>query len=396
MATAAMSPLAVLKTGRRIGIHAGPGNGAPAGGCATRGHLWHGPAIAVELRQQGKNQGGTAMIRRSIAAVLLLGLLVPAAQAAPETVTVRLVRSIAQAPYYIAVAKGYFAQEGIKLDSGDTRSALDTIGPLATGQLDVSMGAATAGFFNAAHQGFDLRVVAALGIQGPVMSTQPLVRKALWDDGTIRSAKDYRGRKVAVNAPGDITEYFLTLMVEKYGMGLKDINLTVLPFAQQLAGFKNGAIDAGFLPEPLSSAAKLTGAVVLDEPDAGIGEGTITTFMFASTKFLNERPKVALAFMRAMLRGARDAKGPYLKDPAIAASIAEQTGLKVEAIQRATPYAIDPDLDIAKFEPGLKRLEAVHRQNGRVTFAEPLKFDQVIDASLVHAAAASLKQPAGN
>ncbi len=336
------------------------------------------------------------MIRRSIATGLLLALLVPAAQADPQTVSVRLVRSTAQAPYYIAVAKGYFAQEGIRLDSGDTRSALDAIGPLATGQLDVSMGAATAGFFNAAHQGFDLRVVAALGIQGPVMATQPLVRKALWDDGTIRSAKDYRGRKVAINAPGDITEYFLTLMAEKYGMSLKDINVTVLPFAQQLAGFKNGAIDAGFLPEPLSSAAQLTGAVVLDQTDAGIGEGTITTFMFASTRFLKERPTVALAFMRAMLRGARDAKGPYLKDPAIAASIAEQTGLKAEAIQRATPYTIDPDLDIAKFEPGLKREEAVHRKNGRLNFAEPLQFDKVIDASLVHAAAASLKQPAGN
>ena len=331
------------------------------------------------------------MARRLIAAALLLGLLVPAAQAEPQTVTVRLVRSIAQAPFYIAVAKGYFEQEGIKLDSGDTRSALDTIGPLATGQLDVSMGAATAGFFNAAHQGFDLRVIAALGIQGPVMSTQPLVRKALWDDGTIRSAKDYRGRKVAINAPGDITEYFLTLIAEKYGMSLKDINVTVLPFAQQLAGFRNGAIDAGFLPEPLSSAAQLAGAVVLDEPDAGIGEGTITTFTFASTKFLNERHNVALAFMRAMLRGARDARGPYLKDPAIAASFAKQTGLKVEAIQRATPYAIDPDLDIAKFEAGLKREEAVHRQNGRLNFPGPLQFDKVLDASLVHEAAASLK-----
>lgn len=325
------------------------------------------------------------------AVALILGLFVAPANAEPQTVTVRLVRSIAQAAYYIAVAKGYFAQEGIKLDSGDTRSALDTIGPLATGRLDVSMGAATAGFFNAAHQGFDLRVVAAMGIQGPVMSTQPLVRKALWDDGTIRSAKDFRHRKVAINAPGDVTEYFLTLMAKKYGMSLKDIDVTVLGFAQQLAAYKNGAIDAGFLPEPVASAARLSGTVVLDEPDAGVGEGTITTFMFASTKFMHERPKVALAFMRAMLRGARDAQGDYLKDPTIAASIAKQTGLKVEAIQRAVPYKIDPDLDIAKFVPGLKREESVHRENGRLNYEGELDFAKVIDASLVHQAAAGLE-----
>jgi ABC-type nitrate/sulfonate/bicarbonate transport system substrate-binding protein len=253
------------------------------------------------------------------------------------------------------------------------------------------MGAATAGFFNAANKGFDLRVIAAMGIQGPVMSTQPLVRKALWDDGTIRGAKDFRGRKVAINAPGDITEYFLTLMAEKNGMSLKDINVTVLPFSQQLAGFQNGAIDAGFMPEPVSSSAQLAGAVVLDTPDAGIGEGTITTFVFAGSKFLQERRPVALAFMRAMLRGARDAQGPYLKDPAIAASIAAQTGLKVEAIQRAVPYAIDPGLDIARYEAGLRRQETVHRQNGRLNFAGPLRFDNVLDPSLAHEAAASLK-----
>jgi len=331
------------------------------------------------------------MARVLTAAAVLLGLLSPAAQAQPQTVTVRIVRAIAQAPFYIAVSKGYFAQEGIAVDAADIRSALDTIGPLATGQLDISMGAATAGFFNAANKGFDLRVIAAMGIQGPVMSTQPLVRKDLWDAGTIRSARDFRGRKVAINAPGDITEYFLTLMAEKYGMTVKDINLTVLPFAQQLAAFQNGAIEAGFMPEPVSSSAQLAGAVVLDAPDAGIGEGTITTFVFAGTKFLNERPKVALAFMRAMLRGARDAQGPYLKDPAIAASIAAQTGLKVEAIQHAVPYAIDPGLDIAKYEAGLRRQETVHRQNGRLNFAGPLRFDTVLDASLAHAAAASLK-----
>jgi TRAP-type uncharacterized transport system substrate-binding protein len=53
------------------------------------------------------------------------------------------------------------------------------------------------------------------------MSTQPLVRKVLWDDGTIRSAKDFRGRKIAINAPGDITEYFLTLMADKYGFSVQ-------------------------------------------------------------------------------------------------------------------------------------------------------------------------------
>jgi NitT/TauT family transport system substrate-binding protein len=331
------------------------------------------------------------MLRCGASAFLVLALLAPAARAQEQTVTVQLVRSIAQAPYYIAVEKGYFTQEGIKLQSGNVRSALDTIAPMAQGQLDVGIGALTSGFFNAAHRGFDLRIVAALGIQGPVMATQPLIRTALWNDGTIRSGKDYRGHKIAINAPGDITKYFLALIAKKYNMTLNDMNVTPLGFAEQLVGFKNGAIDAGFLPEPLSTTVQMAGSAVLDKPDAGVAEGTLTTFVFFSTKFMHDRPKVAMGFLRAMIRGARDAQGPYLKNAAIAASIAQQTDLKVEAIEQATPYAIDRNLDIAKYEEQLRQQETVHRENGDVNYQGPLAFATMIDASLVHEAAASLK-----
>lgn len=331
------------------------------------------------------------MIKYWLAAFIGLGLVAPTAQAENQTVSIQLVRSIAQAPYYIAVAKGYFAQEGIDVQSGLTRSALDTIGPLATGRLDVSIGAATAGFFNAAHQGFDLRIVAPMGVQGPEMATQPLVRKALWDNGTIRSGKDFRGHKIAINAPGDITEYFLTLIAKKYGYSLKDLDVNTLGFAEQLVAFKNGAIDVGFLPEPLGTSAQMAGTVVLDKPDDGIGEGTVTTFVFYGLKFIKERPKVAVAFMRALIRGARDAQGAYLKDPAIAGSIAKQTGLKLEAVEQSVAYKIDPNLDISKFEAGLRREEAVHRANGRLTYKGELDFKNVIDPTIVHEAAASLK-----
>jgi NitT/TauT family transport system substrate-binding protein len=328
---------------------------------------------------------------KGAAVAVLLGCLVTPARAEPQTVRLQLVRALAQAPYYIAVAKDYFAKEGVTVDATNVRSALDTIAPLATGQLDVSFGAAVAGFFNAAHQNFDLRVVASLGYQGPVMATQPLIRKSLWDDGSIRSGKDLRGRKVAVNAPGDITEYYLALMAKKYGMTLKDIDVVPLGFAEQFVAFKNGAIDAGFLPEPLSTTAQMADTAVLDADDAGIAAGSITTFAFFGTKFMHDRPDVALAFLRALVRGARDAQGPYLKDEATATSIARQTELKLEAVERSTPYAVDPNLDIARFEPSLRDQERVHREDGRLNYQGELSFDSVIDPSLVRKAAASIK-----
>jgi NitT/TauT family transport system substrate-binding protein len=332
------------------------------------------------------------MVLKHFAVVLIaFGLLIPAARADDETVTIQYVKSMGSAPFFIAVGKGYFAQEGIKIDSGTVRSALDTIAPMATGRLDASTGAATAGFFNAAHQSFDVRIAAVLGVQGPLMATQALTRKALWDDGTIKSGKDLKGRKIAINAPGDITEYFLTKILGKYGLETKDVELTQMEFALQFVAFKNGAIDAGFLPEPLATASKTEGSTALITPEQGIGEGTPTVFLFVATKFMHDRPKVALGFMRAMIRGARDAQGSYSKNPEIAGMIAQQTGLKLEDVENSAPYVFDPNLDIAKYEQSLRDQEAVHRKNGRLNYAEPLSFDKVIDASLVHQAAAQVK-----
>jgi NitT/TauT family transport system substrate-binding protein len=331
------------------------------------------------------------VVRIFAAALVAAGVLVSAARAEDETVHIQLVKSTGQSPFYIAMGKGYFAKEGIQIDSGNVRSALDTIAPMATGRLDGSMGAATAGFFNAAHQGFDMRIAAVMGLQGPLMATQPLARKELWDNGTIKSAKDLKGRKVAINAPGDITEYFLTKMLAKYGMTTKDIELTQMEFALQLVAFRNAAIDAGFLPEPLATAAKSQGHASLIQPESSIGEGVPTTFLFLATKFMQERPKVALAFVRALVRAARDAQGPYNKDPAIAGMISKQTDLKLEDVENSAPYLFDRNLDISKYEGKLRDEEATARQNGRLNYSEPLSFDRVIDASLVHKAAADVK-----
>ncbi|HWE73207.1 MAG TPA: ABC transporter substrate-binding protein [Stellaceae bacterium] len=326
-----------------------------------------------------------------VTAVLVFMFLAPAARADDQTVTIQMVKSTGQSPFYIAMGKGYFTQENIKIDVGNVRSALDAIGPMATGKLDAAMGAATAGFFNAAHQGFDLRIAAAMGLQGKLMATQPLARKELWDNGTIKSAKDLKGRKVAINAPGDITEYFLSKMVEKYGMHMKDIEMTQMDFALQLVAFKSGAIDAGFLPEPLATTAKNEGVASLIQPESSIGEGVPTTFLFLATQFMHDRPKVAEAFMRALIRGARDAQGPYNKDPAIAAMIAQQTGLKIEDVEDSAPYLFDRNLDISKYEAKLRDEEATDRKNGRLNYSESFAFDKVIDASLVHKAAAEVK-----
>jgi NitT/TauT family transport system substrate-binding protein len=330
------------------------------------------------------------MIRRLAVAVLLAAVIALPATAQDKTdkVVVGVTRSVATAPYYIAVAKGYLAAEHIEGGAANFRGAQDAVSAVATGDMDVDLGAINAGFLNAENRGLDLRVVAALGIQPlPVTATPLIVRKELWDSGAIRTGADLKGRKVAVNTPGAIPEYLLTLILQKYGMTLKDVDETSLGFPQQPIALQNGGIDMGFVPEPFATTAIRDGTALLLAPDAGVGAGDITTMVFFSGAFMRERRAVAVRFLRALLRGAADTQGDYTRRPEIAALLAKATGLKLENIAASTPFVIDPLLDIAKNIDSLRRQEKIHMANGQINYSTPAPLDKLIDASLIHEAA---------
>ena len=332
------------------------------------------------------------MKRLLVLMALACGLAWPAAAEEMDKVSVGLVITLSQSPYYIALEKGYFATERIEPAEASFRGAQDSVSSLATGQLDISLGALNAGFFNAANKGLDLRVVAALGIQpSPVSSTPLLARKDLWDSGAIKSGADLKGRIVATNTPGSIPEYLLTIILERYGMSLKDVNETMLGFPQMVVALRNKAVDAAFIGEPLATMAIKQGSAALVVPEAGTGAGEITTVVFFSGKFLRERAGVGERFLRALVRAAHETQGPYNKNPELVPLIVKASKLDPTAIQDCNAFAFDPNLDIAKFVDSLHRQESVHMKNGRLDYKEPLDLAKVVDASLVHKAAASLK-----
>ncbi len=333
------------------------------------------------------------MIARLTILAAMVALALPAAaQQKMDKVSVGLVITLSQSPFYVAEQKGYLAAEHIEIDRSNFNGAQESVSALATGQLDVSMGALNAGFFNAARQGLDLRVVAALGAQpSPVDTTPLLARKDLWDSGAIKSGKDLKGRTVAANTPGSIPEYLLTLILAKYGMGLKDVNETMLGFPQMLIAFSNKAIDAGFPAEPLATQAIRQGLAELVVPEEAVGNGDLTSVVFFSGQFIRQRGDVAVRFLRAMVRGAHETQGAYNKDPATAALLAKASGLNQQSIEDSVAFAFDPNIDIDKYLDSLRHQEAVHMQNKRLNYDTPLDLAKVVDASLVHKAAAGIK-----
>jgi NitT/TauT family transport system substrate-binding protein len=331
------------------------------------------------------------MARVCAIALALLALCLPSDAGAADKIALGQVISIAQAPYYVAIERGLLAKEGIEIDSGNFRGGQDMVSSLATGQLDVGLGAFNAGFFNAANQGLDMRAVAALGAQpkAAIIATPPLVRTELWDNGTIRSGKDLRGRKVAVNTPGATPEFTLSLILEKYGMTLKDVDETMLGFPQMVIALGNKGVDVAFVTSPFHAIALRDKTAVVLTPEANVTGGDITTVVFFSGKFMRERPEVGERFLRALVQGAKETQGAYTKNPEIAALIAKGTGLKLEDIQESYAFAFDPHLDINNFRDSIRRQEAQHMKDGRLDYTTPVPMEKMIDATLIKKAMAS-------
>ena len=333
------------------------------------------------------------MTGRMFATAVLLALALPAAAQKPQDpVSVAHVLTLAHAPYYIALEKGYFGDEGLEVEESTVRSAQDVQSMLATGKLDVSMGAVSTAFYNAQAQGLDLRITAALGIQGePQAYTQILVRKELWDSGAVKSGKDLKSRKVAI-IRNSLPEYLLVIMLEKYGMGINDVEEINLGFPEMSVALKNKGVDAAIMPDPFATLAIAQGDAALLSPEARTGIGDLSTVVFFSGEFMRERPAVAMRFLRVLLRAARETQAAYNKDPALAALLSKATKLSVDSIEHSTPPGFDPTLDIANFAASLRNQERVYMALGRLTYASPLPMDRLIDARFIHEAGASFEK----
>ena len=331
------------------------------------------------------------VLRWALLVALVCSVAPAAAQQKTDKVVLGMTISIADAPYYVAEAKGYLAAEHIEADASTYRGAQDAVAALATGEMDVAMGAINAGFFNAANQNLDLRAVATLGIQPlPVTATPLVARRDLWDSGAIRSGADLRGRKVAVNTPGASPEYFLSLILDKYGMTLKDVDETMIGFPEMVVALRNRAIDAAIPAEPFATLAIREGLAALVKPDAEAGGGDMTTVFFFSGHLLRDRPEAGLRFLRALIRGTRDAID-YRSKPEIVAIVAKAVKLAPEIVMAAYPYGFDRDMNIAKYEASIRRQESRHMRDGRLNYTAPVAMERMIDATLVHQAAATIQ-----
>jgi NitT/TauT family transport system substrate-binding protein len=173
-----------------------------------------------------------------------------------------------------------------------------------------------------------------------------MVRKDLYESGQLRSIPDLKGRRISFNVEGSPVDYTLRVAFQRSGLSLDDVEVQRVTNTDLAAALANNAVDAGVVPEPLSTNIESRGIGVrlLDVQElVGRQGGSIVT---VGPSFLSRGDAVITRFLVAYLKGLRDYSAAIQDNHVVAADVLEMinkwTRIPPESIAQAVTLGADP------------------------------------------------------
>jgi len=321
-----------------------------------------------------------------VLAVFLVGLLLPAGA---ETIEVRVgvAPTMSSAGLYLAADKGYFQAEGLKVRLIPFRSSGPEMLPLlATDKLEVGGGNLGASFYNALGRGIKLRAVADKGSNSPGCGYLSLVVRPGLE---VRSPQDLKGRTVAFTGRGVSQEVVADRFLRTGGLGIGDLRIVTMPYADTNMAMARGSLDATVQIEPLLTEALSKGwAREVRTASQIYPYQQSAAILYSETFSLNTG--AARRFMRAYLRGVRDYHRAFVqkRDPGPEIAImTKHVPVKDKALYtRMRPVGLNQDgyLNARSMADDLKWYQA----HGYVQKCPPLS--DIVDHSFARWAAQQL------
>ncbi len=271
------------------------------------------------------------MIKKIIFCLALPLFSIASAHAQDKPLRIGWVYAMANAPALIADKKGFFAEEGLKVDIKSFGDGPVVQQALSAGELDMAyIGAPPV--YQWFSRGLDSRIVAKVNFgQAAVVANNA---------GTVKTVADLRGKKLAGVAKGSGMDVLLRGYVLKELGGLdpeRDLDIAAMPPANMNAALERNLVDAAFTWEPFVSESLLRGTsrLVLDVNQR------IPNYpwyvVMAVPKVLKERPDDVLKVLRAHRKAIAFLKAHPDESNRI---IAE--AFKIGAIKTAAGKTIEP------------------------------------------------------
>lgn len=211
-------------------------------------------------------------------------------------------------PWMVAQAKGYYEQEGLKINFVTARGGVDVAKQIGAGNAVIG-GAIGDTPIIARAQGVPVKAVAVLGAGS-------LMQLVSHKDEKIESPRELKGKTVTVLAYTDTTYYALLGMLSKVGLTKNDVNIQAAGPAgvwQQFAAKKASAM-AGV---PDWTATVMEAGAQVDILPADVYFKSMAQAILASDETIQKNPQLIQKLVRATLKGMKD----IMADPKAATAV---------------------------------------------------------------------------
>jgi NitT/TauT family transport system substrate-binding protein len=239
-------------------------------------------------------------------------------------------------PFFVALDRGYFAEQGIEPVQTRMQSSTLIIGAFLTGDLETAAVLVTTEGLNVNLRTNNPIVYFTLNGQNEQHRQETFVARKGLD---IKSMKDLKGKATKImSASGPANVAFARAVLKANGLEEgKDYTLTDLALNLHVGAMQAGTFDAGYTLEPAGTILKTSGGA--SEIEGGVVAtyvlGRKDALVFAAggamtTKFMKERPDVARRWAAAY----RKALDTIAQDPSARDSLKNNTQVPPDLVRQ--------------------------------------------------------------
>lgn len=303
----------------------------------------------------------SATMLRSFAALAVCAAALLAAPADGRAQTTKLRVSIIPivdtAPLFAAIKQGYFAEEGLEIDTTRIVGGAAGIPGAIAGVYDIVYTNIVSTLL-AKSQGLDVRIIASgsqAGVKPP--DTAGLIKRK---EDSFTTGAEMDGKIVAVNARNNINWLFAAAWIKKTGGDPAKVQFREVPFPQMVDAVKTKQVDAAHAVEPfLANGLRDPNLEILGWPFSTVLPGIRAAQWIVSGETVEKRPEVIHKFVRAMRKGA-DWLNAHNGTDAFFAVISSYTRLPPARIKAMHLRTISTDNDV----PAMRKLAALMVEHG--------------------------------
>lgn len=252
-----------------------------------------------------------AAITTTVLALSGCGFTKPSSAGATETPEKSIVRfgglpATERALVHLADEKGYFAEQGLQVQILDISNGAEGVDKLSSGAVDFSAGSYT-NYVQAVSRGANLKMVSGLLISKPNLA--PVLSLP---HSKLRKPSDAPGKKIAISAPGTISEIAAKSVLRDKGVDYTRTDWVPMPFPNMAAALERGDVDGAVMAEPFATeAARSLGAVPVFDIFSGATADFPVSGVATTDDFARKNPATVQAFQRAIQAAKLAARNRY-------------------------------------------------------------------------------------